>query len=114
MLNCQHERCKYYKQHEFNESCATCEISPINRTFKKTVDIPCELIDRIKNTKEFLMKMEHEYMKLQLQAIRNVVEGGFDYVIENEDDGQTDFIKGRISAMNEVCELIDLIIDLED
>lgn len=112
MLTCQHEKCKYYKEHEFNESYAKCEISPVTRSFKKGSNIQCELIDRIEDTKNFLSKIENEYMKLQLQEIRSIIDDGYDYVDENDSESQTDFIRGMAGGMGEICDLIDFIIDV--
>ena len=114
MFRCRHEQCKYYEQHDFNESVAVCGISVNRCAFSKNADIYCKLTERIAKTKEFLIELEHEYMRHQIESIKDIIDSSYSYIIETEEDGQTDFIKGKVRGMEEICDLIDEIINEEN
>ena len=111
MFRCRHEKCKYYEQHDFNESVAVCSISVNRCAFSKNADIYCKLPERIKKAKEFLIELEHEYMKHQLESIREIVDSTYGYIIETEDVAPNDLIKGKVNGMEEICDLIDEIVN---
>lgn len=60
------------------------------------------------------LELEHEYMRHQIESIKDIIDSSYSYIIETEDVAPNDFIKGKVSGMEEICDLIDEIVNKEN
>lgn len=67
-MNCIFKKCKYYKNHMFNESWATCDAS--SRSFKKNTQIECYIEDDIRAYRLQVKSLERCLVKINKNQIK--------------------------------------------